>query len=435
MPVQRYSSRRHAVRLALATGILTAANACGNGVPTGFGPTPAAARVRSDEFFGGFAVRFERVHRAPRFEAARDKISRAALNPSRLLGDTSIWTSAAGPDVRYLELQGGPAAGQYEFTSRAGAPAPDRPGEARHVIRLARTGDGVYQWNTLVDHAVGQARAADVAEVVGAALGRFEQPAPAVRAELRATLPRTAAALGRLATLDSVQTSAVGDGSTRVELRAVLHPDRLAGTMPAFAAFVRKYVSGSRLAMEAGDGRGARWLDVRAAHDTIVFRFRLQDGRLLALDGPARPLPVQAELRLSAVTHYLVFDVGATDLVGDLASVRAAHERGWQVRWHRAPSWKIPLGMRHLINGSLNRPFAGEGMRLALTLRDVDGAQTLLARRFDVAVQESAIVRWFGSLGSKAMSDLSGRAEAEQDRFTAEVLRAMAADVAAALPR
>lgn len=432
MPALHHPPLRRAARLALASLSLAG---CGNGVPNGFGPSPAAARARSDEFLGGLAVRFERVHRAPRFERARDKISRAALNPSRLLGDTSIWTSAAGPDVRYLELQAGPAGAQYEFTPRANAPAPDRPGEARHVIRLARTGDGVYQWNTLVDHAVGPVRAADVAGVVGAALARFEQPAPAVRAELQATLPRTSAALGRLATLDSVHTAPVGDGSTRVDLRAVLHPDRLAGTMPAFAAFVRKYISASRLALEVGDGRGARWLDVRAARDTIVFRFRLQDGHLLALDGPARALPPQAELRMSAVTRYLLFDVGATDLVGDLTSVRAAHERGWLVRWHRAPSWKIPLGMRHLINGSLNRPFAGDGMRLALTLRDVDGAQTLVQRRFDVAVQESAIVRWLGGLGSKAMSDLSGRAEVEQDRFTAEVLRAMAADIDAALAR
>jgi hypothetical protein len=113
--------------------------------------------------------------------------------------------------------------------------------------------------------------------------------------------------------------------------------------------------------------------------------------------------------------------------------VRGANERGWRVRWRRAPSWKIPLGVRHLINGSLNRPFAGEGMQMSLVLRDADGAQTLLTRHFDVSVQESAIVRWFGNLGSKAMSDLAGRAEAEQDRFIAEALRAMVADVHAAL--
>ena len=412
--------------------------ACGGGVPTGLGPTPAVARARSDEFFGGLAVRFEQVTRAPRWNAARDKLSRHALSPSRLLNDTSVWTGAAGPEARLLELQAGPAGGRYHFAPRGGAPAPDQPGEARHVIRLARVSDGVYQWNTQVEQAVGRVRAGDVAEVMTAALGRLERPAPDLRAELRGTLPRTSAALGRLLTLDSVATTPVGDGSTRVELRAVLHPGRLQTGMPAFAAFVRKYVSSSRLALAVEDGRGpgaARWLDVQAARDTVRVRMRLRDGRLLALDGPARPLPARAELRSSAVTHYLMFDVGASDLVGELTSVRAAHERGWQLRWRRAPQWKIPLGMRHLINGSLNRPFAGDGMQLALTLRDSDAGQTLVARRFDVAVQESAIVRWLGGLGNKAMSDLSGRAEVEQDRFVAEALRAMAADVAAALAR
>ncbi len=414
----------------LLTAILAA---CGGGAPAAFGPTPAAARAHADEFLGGLAVRFENVRRAPKFEAARDKISRNALSPSRLVRDTSIWTSATVDGSRYLELEAGPAGGRYTFTPRTGAPAPDRPGEARHVIRLAGAGDGVYQWKTTVEHAVGRARANDVAAVVTAALARLERPEPRLRAELRGTLPRTSVALGRLLTLDRVQSAPVGDGSTRVELRGVLRPDRLQTTMPAFAAFVRKYVSDSRLSLEVGDGRGARWLDLRAARDTVTVQMRLQNGRLLAFDGAARVLPARAELKTSAVTRYSIFDVGATNLVGDLTIVRAAHERGWQVRWHRTPSWKIPLGVRHLINGSLDRPFAGEGMLMAVSLRDAEGAQTVLARRFDVAVQESAIVRWFGSLGSKAMSDFAGRAEVEQDRFTAELLRAIEADVAAAL--
>lgn len=425
--------RARTTRVAAALLLITLA-ACGGGVPTSFGPTPAAARGRAAEFFGGLAVRFENVRRTPKFESARAKISRDALNPSRLMRDTSVWTSTSADGARALEIEGASTGGRYTFTARAGARAPERPGEARHVIRLAPAGDGIYQWTTTVEHAVGRTRAADVAAVVTAALARLERPEPELRAELRATLPRTSAALGRLMTLDRVTSTPVGDGSTRVEVRGVIRPDQLQGTMPAFTAFVRKYVSASRLDLAVGDGREARWLDVRAARDTVVVRMRLANGRLLALDGPARTLPTRAELRLNAVTRYSIFDVGATNLVGDLTTVRAAHERGWQVRWHRAPSWKIPLGMRYLINGSLNRPFAGEGMQMAVTLRDADGAQTVVARRFDMAVQESAIVRWFGSLGSKAMSDFAGRAEVEQDRFTADLLRALAADVTAAIP-
>ncbi len=429
-PLLRRVARTATAAIALALA------ACGGGVPAAFGPTPAAARGAARDFLGGLAVRFENVRRDAHFARARERITHDALNPSRLLRDDAVWTSRPTDAVRYLELQAGPAGGYYQFTARPGAPAPDRPGEGRHVIRLTRGGDGVYQWNTMVEHAVGRVRARDVAAVVTGALGRLERPAPQVRQELAATLPRTRAALGRLLILDSVHAVPVGDGSTRLDLRVTVHPDRLqAAGMPAFAAYVRKYLSTSRLAAEVGDGRGARWLDVRAARDTMTVRLRLRDGRLLALDGPARPMPAAAELRTSAVTRFSIFEVGATDLVGDLTTVQGAHERGWQVRWRRAPRWKIPLGVRHLINGSLNRPFAGEGMQMALTLRDADGAQTLLTRRFDVAVQESAIVRWFNGLGSKAMSDLAGRAEAEEDRFVAEALRAMVADLEAALAR
>jgi hypothetical protein len=336
--------------------------------------------------------------------------------------------------VRFLEVEAGPLPGRYQFTARQGAPAPDRPGEGRHVMRLTEVGDGVYTWNTMVEHAVGRVRANDVATVTTAALARLERPAPQLRQELQTTLPRTSVALGRLFALDSVRSVPVGDGSTRLDLRFTLDPDRLQGAgMPAFAGYVRKYLSTSKLDAELGDGRGARWLATHAERNVVTVRLRLRDGRLLALDGPARPMPAAVELRTSAITKFSIFEVGATNFVGDLATVRGAHERGWRVRWRRPPAWKIPLGVRHLINGSLNRPFAGEGMQMSLVLRDADGAQTLLTRHFDVSVQESAIVRWFGNLGSKAMSDLAGRAEAEQDRFIAEALRAMVADVHAAL--
>ena len=72
-------------------------------------------------------------------------------------------------------------------------------------------------------------------------------------------------------------------------------------------------------------------------------------------------------------------------------------------------------------------------MLFRIVVRDSDAGQTLIARRFDVAVQESAIVRWLGGLGGKAMDDFAGRAEVEENRFTAEVLSALRADLGAAL--
>ena len=48
-----------------------------------------------------------------------------------------------------------------------------------------------------------------------------------------------------------------------------------------------------------------------------------------------------------------------------------------------------------------------------------------------MTVEESAIVRWLGGLGASAMGDFAGRAEAEENRFTAEALQALRADVRA----
>jgi len=57
----------------------------------------------------------------------------------------------------------------------------------------------------------------------------------------------------------------------------------------------------------------------------------------------------------------------------------------------------------------------------------------VLTREVGVAVQESAIVRWLGGLGSSAMNDFAGRAEAEENRYVFEVLSALRADFVAAL--
>jgi hypothetical protein len=405
---------------------------CGR-APAAFGSTAAAARAHGESFFEGLALRFVNVQRAPRFAEARVKLGRYALTPSKLVDDTSVWTTVAADGVRLLELEGNPTDRQYWFRPRAAAPAPDRPGEARHVMRLSTLGDGAFQWNTIVEQAVGRVRADDAVSALVAALARLERPGGEVRRELHAAMPRTTAMMGRLFTLDTVLSRPVGDGSWIVESRVSLHPERLRATMPAFAKYVEKYVSGSRYDIAIGDGRGARFLEARAAKQVLTFRMRLRDGELLALDGPARPMPDQVELRTETFVHVMLWDVGVSDLVGDLAFVRTTHERGISVRWRRKPDWHLPLGVRHLINGTLDRPFAGGGMLLRLTLRDAAAGQTLVVRRLDVAVQESAVVRWLGNLGGKAMSDFAGAAEVEENRFTAEALLAMRADLAAAL--
>ena len=404
-----------------------------DGAARAFGPSPAVARAHVDDFFGGLAVRFVDVQRSPKFTVARGRLARHALTPSRLWGDTAVWTGHA-PTARTLQLEGATDGRHYLFRAIPVVAAPDRPGDARHVMRLVRLDEeGEWQWNTAVEHAVGRARAGDVAAAMTVGIAQLARPQADLRPALRVGLPRTAAALGRLLTLEEARSTPLADGSRLVDIRARFETARLKATMPAFAAYVDKWIHPSKMAFALTDPRGsARWLEMRLARDVLTIRLRARgDGELLALDGPARPMPDTVQLRTDARIHYLVFDVGMDRLVGEMAAVRTAHERGWSIRWRRAPEWHLPLGVRHLMSGTLNRPFEEEGMLLRLALRDTEAGQTLLVRRFDVAVKESAIVRWFGGLGARAMDEFSGRAEIEENRFLAEMLLALRADLGA----
>ncbi len=432
-------ARRLTAHPALAILATPAVAACAGPLPQSFS-SPAAARAATTDLLGSLALRFTNVERASRFDAARQKIGRSALSPSGVYDDATVWTTSTPDGVRTLEVEAGASNGQYRFTPRAGAPAPDALGAGRHVVRLARAADGSYQWSTNVEQNVGRFRAAAATEAATAALARLEQPSGAVRSELQATFPRTAAALGRLFSLDDVETAPAGDGTTRVDFTIGLRPERLrAAGLSAFATYVDKYVNGTRWAMTLEDGHGARWGELRNGGGALRLHLRLRDGQLQTLDGAPRAVPDNVLLRTDAYTRVLMFDVGAERLVGNMTFVHGAREHGWSLHWRQPPRWHIPFGMRHLITGALDRPFAGAGMHTDIVLRDPAGpgagGGTLLVRQFDVTVQESALVRWFGGIGARAMADLQGRAESEQDRFVADMLRALRADIESAYTR
>jgi hypothetical protein len=231
--------------------------------------------------------------------------------------------------------------------------------------------------------------------------------------------------------LDSVRSVLLVDGSSVVDVRFHADSKRVKPTMPALAQYVEKYVKPAKYGIQLTDGR-ARWLDARLDEGIFTFRFRTRDGRLLAIDGPARPMPDSLSMQVELYEHFFIFDVGVSEMVGDFVTVRAPNERGWSMRFRKAPKWHIPLAMRHLISGALDRPFQQGGMLLRVALRD-DGVQTILARHFDVGVKESAIVRWLGGLGAGAMDDFAGRAETEENRFLADALLGLRADVVTAL--
>jgi hypothetical protein len=416
--------------VAIATGL---GSAC-RGVPAALGTDRRDAHSNAGALFNGLALRFDNVQRAPKFAQARSKLGRYALSPSGVFGDTSVWTEVGRDSTRTLTLAGTHTPTGYLFTPRAGSPLPNVVGDARHVIQLRRRGESEYAWETAVDHAIGPVSPAEVAAALTAFIASAEQPTIArVRVESSTLFPQTTRVLGELFSLDTVRVTPVGDGSTSVLVRFRMDPNRIEKTRPNFSKYLDKYVSPARYRMRLQDGRGALWLDASASDNVFSISYRVRGAEMLALTGPARPMPDSLHVAVDFSAKFMIFRVGVSNLVGDFVFLRSDDERGWSMHFRHEPDWHFPLAVNHLIRTSLRHPFAGEGITLRVSVRDRSGASSLLSREAGVAVQESAIVRWLGGLGSSAMSDFAGRAETEENRYVFEVLSALRADFVAAL--
>ncbi|HWJ21831.1 MAG TPA: hypothetical protein VNS52_05700, partial [Gemmatimonadaceae bacterium] len=367
-----------------------------------FGPTPAAAESSARDLFAAMAERFTNVERAPRFARARGKLGRYALTPSKIYDDSSIWLPAAASSpadgARVLTLEGAFTGGRYLFVPVADAPPPTRLGDSRHAMRLRRLGENEYEWTTGVEQAVGGVRAASIEDVytalLASAVRRGAAGDGALRADYRAAFPRATATLGQLFTLAGVHATPGADGASSVLVTIGVHPDGLRARYPHFADYADKYVVPSRFHVTLRDARGARWLDATKGESVMTIELRAAgDGRMVPLDGPARPMPDSLTLTGEFFTHIMIFDVGVSELRAGVAVLRTAHERGWFLRFATEPEWHLPLATRYLLRAPLRRPFAEGGATLRIAARDSPDAQTLLTRHMTLAVQESAILR------------------------------------------
>ena len=393
--------------------------------------TPADAKQRADGLLGAIATRFTNVHRTPRFAAARGRLGKYSLTPSKLENDTSIWTGQLADGTRTLATAGTFTGDRYVFDARADLPLPTRTGDARHYIRLLPLGDGEYRWQTSVDQAVGRMPAQSVADAFGGLmlaaelLGERE-----LRGDYRAYFPRTTAALGRLFSLDTVTSVPHRDGGHLVHVSIGLHPDQLEATFPAFAKYLDKYVGPARyhfVLRERGPG-GMRWLELAADDNRLTFHFRTLDGRLLPMEGPARRMPDLMHLDGEMFARVMIFEVGASEIEADVTRIRTPLEESWHFRVQREPEWHMPLATKHLISAPLRRPFERGGSWIQIGFRETTPTVTHLSREMNLTVKESAILRWLGALGWTAMSDFAGASEREENRFIAEAFRAMQAD-------
>lgn len=352
-----------------------------------------------------------------------------------MFGDSAAWTASNG-DIRLLETFGTVAEGRYLMNSRPAVPAPARPGDGRHVTTLARLSDNEYRWETTVDYAIGSVRPADVASVVTrlmtSAEGRTEREA---RADLAANAPRTSTALGSVFSLDSLHPVTLADGSTAVTLGIAVHADGIEQRLPAFAAYLHKYVEPASYHFVVADRARVPFLDISAKDQLITIRLRSRRGHLVPLVGAARPMPDTLLLLADFKVKIKIFHVGFHGLVMDLVNdAQSDRQRDWTVTAHHEPQWDLPLITARLLRAPLRRPFAGEGALFRLGVRaGDDGAPTVILRQSHLTVQESSILNFINSLGNKAMDDFGATVEREQNVWLRELFLALRDDARGAI--
>ena len=434
LPVHTYSSTYKAntgLKL-VATLILVGATSACRDVGPAFGPTIPAARANAEQLFGGIAQRFTNVERNTKFRVARGKLGKYALTPSSIYNDTSVWTAMGSDNTRTVTVEGEFGSNKYLFAAKPSVSPANTPGDSRHTMVLRKINDSEYDWYTNVDIAAGTITANDLKRVISAWMKSAEHRTPAaIRDDYRASFPRTAAALGRLLTLDSLRVTNDADGATTIHLGIRLSPANLRPAMPAFAAYLDKYATESKYKSVIRDSRGVRWVELAGANNFMTLRLRSIDGHFAPLSGPIRPIPGELIIDSEFTTKIMLFHVGFRKLIGNVSVIDGEHERGWFIRFTKEPDWKLPPTVGYLIKTPLRRPFKDAGAMFRLAILDSPGRQSIIGRRTSATVQESAILRFLNRLSGTAMGDFVGKAETEENRFSAEAFNAMRLDARA----
>ena len=398
----------------------------------GMGATDNDRARNSAQLFTALADRFNAVHRTPRYGMARGKIAKAWLVPSKVFTDTSVWITRSDTLATFTAFGRFLPFG-YVMQERSPLPPLVALADARHRITLRRTPEKDWEWTAGVDFGIGTVRADDMAHLFSALLAVGEGKSDhQLKAEVQRALPNTVVAASKLWDLDSLRALPLADGSSSMLLETTLHPERIAATLPAFSAFVRRYLINASWRLTLRDKQGAVWFFLDGKNGLTQLRWRVHHGEMLPFEGAARPMPDEMELEIETKAKVGMFTVGVSNFVTDFTFVHLPGERGWNVHMNRPPKWQLPLGVARLIDGSLKRPFQGDGSTWRIVFKDSAGAPTTISRQTHGFVRESAVIRWMGALSGTVAGDFNGSSEAEEARFFAELFAAMRKDAALA---
>ena len=417
----------------VACATLVAGIACSPSARS-FGSDAPTARANADGLFIGLARRFGPHTRDERLKEVRPKLLRSFLTPTAIHRDSGMWSSSAD-STRTLAVEGSIIDGRYVLAKVPDAERPRLPGSARHLMRLTRVGGDVYEWNSTDQLAIGNVSADELHAVLTRAIAALERrDDAALRAAIPVIFPQASSALGKLFSIEGLETEDLDDGSVSVELGIRLDPSRIADDSPRLAQYLERYVSSAKYALRVEDDATMPWLKVHLQHGLLTLRWRSHDGKLQPFDGPLRKAPSLFRMRASAQVKVFVFTVGASEIAGELRVIDRPGERGWEITMREEPDWDLPLASERLLRSPLRRPFEGEGAMVRYVARDSAGAQTLLVRDIRAQVQESAALRFLNSLGNKMASDLDEPTEAELQKFTSDAILALHRDIVSFLP-
>lgn len=384
--------------------------------------------------FDALAARYTTPLRHEDYERARSKIAHNAFVPSNAWQDTGIWSSRPSASIRQVHAFGTLTPAGYRFSSVSTVPGLRGLGDSRHGVTLIRLADGLYRWETLADYRLGsiapQRAAGAFPAMFAAAEGRSEQ---SVRGDYLGTFPRTSAALGRYANMDTIRPTRLPDGSTSVRAVITLHASRLSGSYPALAEYLAKYTSKSRMRIVMRDRSGAApatWFVMDARNDRITIDARVRNGQLVPFHGPPRPFPDSFEMVVDAIATVGPFTAGFETLRTDVVRSSTARDHSWTITAKREPEWRLPLFAERLLRSPLRRPFEGAGSVYVVGFRE-DAGGTILHRFARTTVQESAILRFINRIGSRAFGDISPQVEAEEAAYLRTIFTAMREDLGA----
>jgi hypothetical protein len=390
---------------------------------------PAPPDVKLTQLSEALAARFTSPERSGRYGTARRRLVKGALTPSRVYGDTSIWSAAVSPATEVLTAHGALTDRGYRFEIAPVGMVPLKLGDARHEITLQRLSDNEFRWRAAVDFAIGSLTAADAsAMLVELLTGGHDRDPAAVRIDAGSAFPRSAAALSKVFSIDSLTMHPGGQGTTTINMTIGIRAEGLRAASPHFADYIRKYVTSSRYRFSLTDRNGAMFFDAVGADQRLTIRYRVKAGTVVSYLGPPRVLPDSLRLISDLSMHVKMFDVGWKNLTADFLIRRTDHVRSWTIVAQSEPSWQLPLITERLLRSPLRRPFQGDGASLELGVADGVGTQTLLYRRSRLEVKESPILRFLGGLVTRVFDDLDTAVEREEAAYVRELLVAFEQD-------